>query len=47
MSGNGLIVTFQLSSAAFLNLGWSQNGVQGNALKSWSANALSLDQFMT
>ena len=27
-----LIATFQLSSAASLNLGWSQNGVLGNGL---------------
>ena len=32
LSGNGLIATFQLSSAASLNLGWSQNGVLGNRL---------------
>ena len=30
---NPLIATFQLSSAAPLNLGWSQNGVLGNGLK--------------
>ena len=30
--GKGLIVTFQLSSAASLNLGWSQNGALGNGL---------------
>ena len=29
---NPLIATFQLSSAASLNLGWSQNGVLGNGL---------------
>ena len=28
-----IIATFQLSSAASLNLEWSQNGVLGNALK--------------
>ena len=33
LSGNGLIATFQLSSAASLNLGLSQNGVIGNGLK--------------
>ena len=27
------IATFQLSSAASLNLGWSQNGVLGNGLR--------------
>ena len=32
-SGNGIIATFQLSSAASLNLGQSQNGVLGNGLK--------------
>ena len=31
--GKGLIATFQLSSAASLNLGRSQNGVIGNRLK--------------
>ena len=29
----GLIATFQLSSAASLNLGWSQNGALGNGSK--------------
>ena len=29
---SGLIATFQLSSAASLNLGWSQNGVLRNGL---------------
>ena len=32
-SGNGLIATFQLSSAASLNLGRSQNVVLGNRVK--------------
>ena len=32
LCGNGLIATFQLSSAASLNLGRSQNGVLGNEL---------------
>ena len=32
LCGNGLIVTFQLLSAASLNLGQSQNGVLGNGL---------------
>ena len=31
-SGNGLIATFQLLSAASSNLGWSQNGALGNGL---------------
>ena len=30
VSYNPLIATFQLSYAACLNLGWSQNGVLGN-----------------
>ena len=34
VSQNPLIATFQLSSAASLNLGWSQNGVSGNGLNS-------------
>ena len=29
---NPFIATFQLSSAASFNLGWSQNGVLGNML---------------
>ena len=33
VSLNPLIATFQLSSAASLNLGWSQNGVLGNGLR--------------
>ena len=33
VSQNPLIATFQLSSAASLNLGRSQNGVSGNGLK--------------
>ena len=32
MCGNGLIATFQLSSVASFNLGWSQNGVLGKGL---------------
>ena len=32
VSLNPLIVTFQLLSAASLNLRWSQNGVLGNGL---------------
>ena len=32
VSLNPSIATFQLSSAASLNLGWSQNGVLGNGL---------------
>ena len=32
MQTNPSIATFQLSSAASLNLGWSQNGVLGNGL---------------
>ena len=32
LCGNGLIATFQLSSAASLNLGRSHNGVLGNVL---------------
>ena len=32
VSKNPLIATFQLSSAASLNLGQSQNGVLGNGL---------------
>ena len=32
VSQNCLIGTFQLSSAASMNLGWSQNGVLGNGL---------------
>ena len=32
VSSNHLIATFQLSSAASLNSGWSQNGVLGNGL---------------
>ena len=32
VSLNPLIATFQLLSAASLNLGWSQNGVLGNEL---------------
>ena len=31
--GKGLIAAFQLSSAASLNLGQSQNGVLGNGLR--------------
>ena len=34
VSENSLIATFQLSSAASLNLGLSQNGVLGNGLTS-------------
>ena len=33
---NPLIATFQLSSAASLNLGWSQSGVLGNWFKEYS-----------
>ena len=33
VSLNPLMATFQLSSAASLNLGWSQNGVLGNVLR--------------
>ena len=33
VSLNPLMATFQLSSAASLNLGWSQNGVLGNGLR--------------
>ena len=33
LSGNGLTATFQLSSAASLNLGWSENSVLGTGLK--------------
>ena len=33
VSLNPLMATFKLSSAASLNLGWSQNGVLGNGLK--------------
>ena len=33
VSLNPLITTFQLLSAASLNLGWSQNGVLGNGLR--------------
>ena len=33
VSENPLIVTFQLASAASLNLGRSQNGVLGNSLR--------------
>ena len=34
LCGNGLKATFQLSSAAYLNLGRSKNGVFGNRLNS-------------
>ena len=36
VSKNPLIATFQLSSAASLNSGWSQNGILGNGLKKLS-----------
>ena len=32
VSSNSFIATFQLLSAAYLNLGRSQNGVSGNGL---------------
>ena len=35
VSYNPLIVTFQFSSAASMNLGWSQNEVLGNGLSCW------------
>ena len=43
--GKGLIATFQLPSAASLNLEWSQNGVFGNGLISVSAALFSLSSF--
>ena len=37
ISENPLIATFQLSSEASLNLGWSQNGILGKGLNMHSA----------
>ena len=45
VSQNPSITTFQLSSAASLNLGRSQDGVWGNGLTCPSANAFNLDNF--
>ena len=45
VSSNPVIATFQLSSAASLNLGRSQNGVLGNGLM--SILKLSADTFVT
>ena len=39
VSQNPSIATFQLSSAASLNLGWSQNGVFGNGLMNMTNKA--------
>ena len=39
---NPLIATFQLSSAASLNLGWYQNGVLGNWLSLYMFSMLSV-----
>ena len=46
ISWNPLIATFQLLSAASLNLGWSQNGVLGNRLSHVQMKHLQLTNLM-
>ena len=38
------LATFQLSSAASLNLGWSQNGVLGKGLRLWVSGDCPINQ---